>query len=94
MNMKELDEINQEKIRRVNKSGAYLKVEKIADCKFRAFLTSDGRTIWNDSVYEVELDVGNGVDEASLTAKIKGEFIVDFDMKLEALEMMKWLDTI
>ena len=71
-------------------------VRKIKDDKeekqFQAILTEDGRSLWKDSemfvTFRRSLDLG--CDE--VVASIKGEFVKDFDVKLEAIEYMKWMD--
>jgi len=65
----------------------YLKVERTRRGEYKAFLTNDGTNIYNDSSYEVGV-----FNQKEATAKVSGEFVEDWDLKLEALMLMKWLE--
>ncbi len=70
----------------VIETDVYLEVKMVKPRKFRAYLTRDGKTIYNNTTYDVEF-----IGDYHIKAEIHGEFIPDFDMKLEALEIMKWM---
>ena len=77
-------------MKEVKETKAYLDVKMTEPGKFRAILTEDGKTIYNNSTYDVQFISGSG--RKHIKAEIHGEFICDFDMKLEALSIMRWID--
>jgi len=70
----------------------YLKVEKTIltgkdEVMFKAILTKNGHDIYKDSIYTVVF-----TSKTVVCAKVSGEFIKDWDLKLEALYFMKWME--
>ena len=71
----------------------YLKIERLPSensVKYLAYLTTDGKTIDGKNKMEVELHFEKEV----ITSKVSGEFLTDYDLKLEALFLMKWFEEV
>lgn len=71
----------------------YLKIERLSSensIKYLAYLTTDGKTIDDGNKMEVELHFEKEV----ITSKVSGEFLTDYDLKLEALFLMKWFEEV
>lgn len=72
----------------------FLKIERLparnGKVKYIAYLTNDGKTIDDNNKMEVELNL----EEETVVSKVYGEFLTDFDLKLEALYLMKWFEEV
>ena len=69
------------------KGNRFLKVERLSRDEYYAMLTQDGCLVYNNSDMTIKFD-GN----RKITSRIRGEFIKDFDLKLEVFELIKLME--
>ena len=69
------------------KQKRFLKVEKLSEREYYAMLTPDGNLLYKGSDMRIIFD-----NNRIVISKIRGEFIKDFDLKLEVFEMIKILE--